>query len=133
MKCRDGFEHCRGIFSGSKSDFAITFALDTTGQVIIRRDRLPREPGVYAFVDCGVAYIGHTAAGTLDGRVRSYLRKKYHAHRTVGPALLKALEKRRRVRIMTLPVRPRLWKELEITDTFGIEQALLKRLKPPWN
>ena len=110
-----------------------TFALDTTGRVIIHRDRLPRERGVYAFIDRGVAYIGHTAAGTLDVRVRSYLSEKYHAHRKVGKALLAALKERGRVRIMTLPVRPRLWKELEITDTFGIEQALLKRLKPPWN
>ena len=110
-----------------------TFSLDTTGRVIIRREQLPQEPGVYAFVDRGVAYIGHTAQGTLDRRVRSYLLKNYQAHRPVGEGLKKALKERGRVRIMTLPVRPRLWKELEITDTFGIEQALLKRLKPPWN
>jgi hypothetical protein len=62
-----------------------SFALDPTGRAAIRRDRLPCEPGVYAFVDRGVAYIGHTAEGTLDRRVRSYLLKKYHAHRTVTP------------------------------------------------
>ena len=111
-----------------------TFSLNEAGEVIIRRQRhLPTEPGVYAFIDCGVAYIGHTAESTLAERVCSYLRKTYHAHRKVGPALLAALEEGRRVGIMTLPVRPRRWRGLEITDTFGIEQALIKRLKPGWN
>lgn len=111
-----------------------TFALDDDpGGVIIRRCRLPPEPGVYAFIDRNVAYIGHTANSTLDVRVGSYMREGYHAHRKVGSAILAALKARRPIRIMTLPLRPRRWRGLEVSDTFGIEQALLKRLKPRWN
>jgi hypothetical protein len=110
-----------------------TFALDGANRVIIRRSNLPTEPGVYAFIERGIAYIGHTAKSTLDIRVTPYMRMNYHAHRPVFQELLAALKEGRRVSILTLPVRPRLWRELEVSDTFGIEQALILRFKPPWN
>lgn len=35
--------------------------------------------------------------------------------------------------VLTLALPPRRWKGSEVSDTFGVEQALIKRFHPHWN
>jgi hypothetical protein len=98
---------------------------------------LPRDAGVYAYVvDGTVCYVGSAQSG-LHVRLRHYeiartLRTAHRVREKIKELL--ADEKNiHKVEVFILVPRPLYWRGLPINMVAGVEEGLIRELKPIWN
>lgn len=97
--------------------------------------QMPEEPGVYAFVvKRKVRYIGSAQRG-LHRRFRSYTNPKNKG--TVATRIRKhvsdALAKGDDVKVLAIICTPLSWNGLPVNLVAGLEEGLIRSLKPKWN
>jgi len=93
-----------------------------------------REPGVYAYaVDGIVHYVGSAQRG-LHGRFRRYaITRTMRTSKRVRDEILGLLAARRVVEIYTLIPPAFDWQGLPVDLIAGIEEGLIRQLRPTWN
>lgn len=106
-----------------------------TPEGIICDGDLPKQPGVYAFIqnDC-IAYIGVTLA-SLRGRMAQY-RRAYPRQRTsfrVNGLIKSALDEGKRITVLVATPERMEWRGLSVNTAAGLEVGLIQDFKPIWN
>lgn len=105
------------------------------GQVHLEGEA-PREPGVYAHVVNGVVHYVGSAQRGLRKRLRHYqiTQNLRTAYRVRGQIIL-ALTDGMRVETFTLVPKPNplVWQDLPVDLVAGLEEGLIRSLRPLWN
>ena len=100
-------------------------------------DTLPAKPGVYAYVvDGRVCYVGSAQRG-LRTRLRHYEIAKtlrtVHRVRTEIMNLIADAKHAHKVEIFIFVPEPLYWRGLPIDMVLGVEEGLIRELRPIWN
>lgn len=93
-----------------------------------------REPGLYAFVVADqVRYVGSAQRG-LRGRFRRYATTQtMRTSARVRSEVLRCLEAGESVEIYTLTPPKLEWNGLPVDLIMGLEEALIRNIRPAWN
>ncbi len=93
-----------------------------------------RDPGVYAYVvGDSVHYVGSAQRG-LHNRFRRYaIAKTLRTSARIRSEIIECLIDGRPVEIYALSPPDMLWNGLPVDLIAGLEEGLIRRLRPPWN
>jgi hypothetical protein len=93
-----------------------------------------REPGVYVYAVDGIAHYVGTAHRGLHGRFRRYaITKSMRTSQRIRKKILCFLAAGRVVEIYTLTPPELVWQGLPVDLIAGIEEGLIRNLRPIWN
>jgi hypothetical protein len=94
----------------------------------------PIDPGVYAYVvDEDVCYVGSAQRG-LRRRLRTYeITETMRTAFRIRGLITEALETGAKVRVLTAVPEAILWNGIPINSIAGIEEGLIRSLRPRWN
>lgn len=105
------------------------------GDEIALDGTMPREPGVYAFVeDDAIVYVGLTQTG-LRTRMGHYKRghERQRTSARVKSLIQGELRQGRRISVLIATPEPKAWNNLPVNTAAGLEAGLIELIKPLWN
>ena len=97
-------------------------------------DTLPREPGVYAYaIDGKIHYVGSAQRG-LRARLRHYeIAKTLRTVHRVRQEIMNLLAAGHEVEVFTFVPKRLYWRGLPVDMVAGLEEGLIRELRPVWN
>ena len=108
--------------------------LDAAGDGIELDFNADREPGVYVYAVDGIAHYVGSAQRGLHGRLRRYaITKTMRTSQRIRKKILGLLAAGRVVEIYTLSPPALVWQGLPVDLIAGIEEELIRNLRPIWN
>ena len=108
--------------------------LDAAGRISLGI-KVPKDPGVYAFViDDRVVYVGLTKSG-LHRRFDQYRRghKRQRTSARINQLILKELASGKEIKVLIATPPPSEWNWLPVDTAAGLESGLIKGMSPIWN